>query len=207
MTTPPGAPSGDPLGGARVEMYGASRDSSKFTQIGNQVVMQPLRPAPLAVRYSLPPEDRDRAAGRGELVAVAASDAVDDLFTAEPAQVIRGVPAGVVLIQQAAHALGEGAVVEAADQLAEPGDGGQGSHHPGVAEPQRGGVLALGGSGGPGHPVEGGHIGSGQGVGGFSVTQTLVGVVANGAQGSPVVVVEPPPDTEVAGVANDGFSP
>jgi len=74
---PPGGPSGDPLGGARVEMYGASRDSSRFTQIGNQVIMQPLRPAPLAVRYSLPP-DTAAFTGRDEelhLLTTAVTDA------------------------------------------------------------------------------------------------------------------------------------
>jgi hypothetical protein len=53
-----------------------------------------------------------------------------------------------------------------------------------------------------GHLVEGGHVGSGLCVGGFSVTRTLGGVLANFAQGVPVLVIESPPDAEVPGVAD-----
>jgi hypothetical protein len=38
--TPPGSPGGDPPGGIRVELHGESRDSSTFTQIGTQQVIQ-----------------------------------------------------------------------------------------------------------------------------------------------------------------------
>jgi hypothetical protein len=50
-------------------------------------------------------------------------------------------------------------------------------HHPSVPQLQGRGVLAVIGAGRPGHLVEGGHTGSGHGVGGFSVASTAASVV------------------------------
>ena len=76
IITSPGAPSGEPSGGARVAMYGESRDASMFTQVGTQIIQPPL-PAALAVRYSLPP-DTAAFTGRDEelrLITAAVTDA------------------------------------------------------------------------------------------------------------------------------------
>jgi tetratricopeptide (TPR) repeat protein len=65
--TPPDASSEDSQNTARIEMHGESRDSSKFTQIGTQIV-RPLPPSELVVRYSL---RADTAAFTGRDVEVA----------------------------------------------------------------------------------------------------------------------------------------
>ena len=87
------------------------------------------------------------------------------------------------------------------DQVGEPDDGGHQRHDSGVPEPQPGGVLAID-ERRPGHLGEGGHIRSGSGIGCLCVAQTLVGVIANRPQGSPVLGGDPPADAEVAGVAD-----
>ena len=60
MTIPTaGTPPEDPAVGAQPAMYGEAHDSSRFTQIRTQTnynYNQPPTPAPLAVRYSLPPD-------------------------------------------------------------------------------------------------------------------------------------------------------
>jgi len=58
-------------------------------------------------------------------------------------------------------------------------------------------VQALGCAGGPGHLGEGDSAGGGLGVCGFSVTQTLAGVLASCPQGIPVLQADAPADPEV----------
>src|SRR5689334_7886657 len=72
---------------------------------------------------------------------------------------------------------------------------------PGPGRPAGLGRAGVAGYRRPGHLVEGGHIGSGHRAAGLSVARTLAGVLASGAQGVPVVVVQPPADAEVAGIA------
>lgn len=96
---------------------------------------------------------------------------------------------------------GQLAVVEAGHEVGEADDGSHDRHHPGVPEPQRGCVLAVD-LGRPGHLVEGDHVRGRLGIGCLSVTQTLVGGVANGSEGVPVLGVDPPADPEVPGVAD-----
>jgi NADPH:quinone reductase-like Zn-dependent oxidoreductase len=74
----------------------------------------------------------------------------------------------------------------------------------GPGRPAGPGDPAVAGYRRPGHLVEGGHIGSGHRACGLSVAQTSAGVLASGAQGVPVVVVQPPADAEVAGIADPG---
>ena len=73
--TPPGASSEDSPNTARIEMHGQSRDSSKLTQIGTQIV-RPLPPSGLVVRYSLR-ADTAAFTGRGGEVAVITDAAAD----------------------------------------------------------------------------------------------------------------------------------
>ena len=120
----------------------------------------------------------DGASSLGELVAVGAGDPLDELFAAQPPQVVSRLPGRVAGFEEGAHPLDEGAVVEAGDQVAAAGDGGHQRHRPGIPEPQGRGVLAIAGERRLGHLVEGGHVGSGLCVGGVSVTQTLAGVLA-----------------------------
>ena len=90
---PVGTPPEGPAGGVRPWIEGVARDSSTFTQIGNQTVYNQLPPqAPLAVRYSLPPPT-DAFTGRDEevhLITTAVTAAGADSKVAVHA--IRGMP-------------------------------------------------------------------------------------------------------------------
>src|SRR5439155_1562890 len=54
----------------------------------------------------------DGAPGRCELVAVGAVDPLDDVLAAQPPQVVGRLPGGVARVEQGAHPLDQGAVVE-----------------------------------------------------------------------------------------------
>jgi tetratricopeptide (TPR) repeat protein len=90
---PAGTPREEPAGGVRRRLEGVARDSSTFTQIGNQTVYNQSPPqAPLAVRYSLPPPT-DAFTGRDEevhLITTAVTAAGADGRVALHA--IRGMP-------------------------------------------------------------------------------------------------------------------
>jgi hypothetical protein len=55
-------------------------------------------------------------------------------------------------------------------------------------------VQAVGSRRRPGHLGQGDHIGSGAGVDGLGVTQTPVGLLANGPEGLPVLRSDAPAD-------------
>jgi hypothetical protein len=111
--------------------------------------------------------------------------------------VISRVPAGAGDAEQGRDEFGQAPVVESGDQVGEPQRCGQDRHDAGITEAQRWSVQALSGSSGPGHLGEGDSAGSGLGVCGFSVTQTLAGVLASCPQGIPVLQADASADAEV----------
>ena len=133
-----------------------------------------------------------------------ALDAFDEAFEPETAEVVGGLAAGVVGVEEVGHVIAQGTVGQATGDVFEGGDGGEQRHDPRFAEAQARGALSTV-DGGQDDGLEGGDVGEARRSFAERGEEAVVDLLAGPAQSPPVFGVERLAQLEVGGVVDGGL--